>query len=86
MPLRDLCLGGAGAVLALAELVGELGGPGQRATLQEGARWLKEMRPLSEQPLPGLYVGEAGVGAALLRVGQVLGDEELMGVAAGRGV
>jgi hypothetical protein len=85
MPLRDLCLGGAGAVLALAELVGELGDLGQRATLQEGARWLKEMRPLSQQPLPGLYVGEAGVGAALLRAGQVLGDEELMGVAAERG-
>jgi rhamnogalacturonyl hydrolase YesR len=85
MPLRDLCVGGAGTVLALAELVRELGDPEHRATLAEGARWLKETRPLSEQPLPGLYVGEAGVGAALLRAGQVLGDEELIDVAAERG-
>ena len=85
MPLRDLCVGGAGAVLALAELVGELGDPEHRATLAGGARWLKGTRPLSEQPLPGLYVGEAGVGAALLRAGQVLGDDELINIAAERG-
>lgn len=35
--------------------------------------------------MPGLYVGEAGIGAALLRAGQVLGDEELTNVAAKRG-
>jgi hypothetical protein len=85
LPLRDLCVGGAGAVLALAELVGELDDPQHRSVLAEGAGWLKGTRPLSEQPLPGLYVGEAGVGAALLRAGQVLGDDELIDVAAEKG-
>ncbi|MDQ4127842.1 MAG: protein kinase, partial [Actinomycetota bacterium] len=85
LPLRDLCVGGAGALLALAELVGELGEPQHRSVLLEGAGWLKGTRPLSEHPLPGLYVGEGGVGAALLRAGQVLGDEELVDVAAERG-
>jgi hypothetical protein len=85
IPLRDLCVGGAGAVLALAELVGELGDPEHHAALAEGARWLKEAPRLGGQPLPGLYVGEAGVGAALLRAGQVLGDHELIDGATGRG-
>ncbi len=85
MPLRDLCAGGAGAVLALAELAGELGVEEHRVTLAEGARWLKSSRPISEQPLPGLYVGEAGIAAALLRAGQVLQDGELIDVAAAKG-
>ncbi|HZC18556.1 MAG TPA: protein kinase, partial [Rubrobacteraceae bacterium] len=76
MPLRDLCIGGAGAVLALAELVGELGDPEHRSALAEGAYWLKGAPRLEGQPLPGLYVGEAGVGAALLRAGQILSDGE----------
>lgn len=85
MPLRDLCVGGAGAVLALAELVGELGDPEHRSALAEGARWLKSAPHLGGQPLPGLYVGEAGVGAALLRAGQVLSDGELVDIAIERG-
>ncbi len=85
MPVRDLCVGGAGAVLALAELVGELGEPRHRSVLVEGARWLEGAPRLEGQPLPGLYVGEAGVGAALLRAGQVLGDGELIDVVAERG-
>jgi hypothetical protein len=85
MPLRDLCAGGAGAVLALAELVGELGAREHRTVLAEGARWLKETRPIAEQPLPGLYVGEAGVAAALLRAGQVLSEDDLIDVAEQKG-
>ncbi|MBV9452749.1 MAG: class IV lanthionine synthetase LanL [Rubrobacter sp.] len=85
MPLRDLCIGGAGAVLALAELVGELDDPEHRSALAEGTRWLKGAPRLEGQPLPGLYVGEAGVGAALLRAGQILSDGELIDVAAERG-
>lgn len=85
MPLRDLCIGGAGTVLALAELVGELGDPEHRSVLAEGACWLKGSRPLSEDPLPGLYVGEAGVGTALLRAGQVLADDELIEAAIEKG-
>jgi hypothetical protein len=85
IPLRDLCLGGAGAVLALAELARELDDPEHRATLAEGARWLEGAPRLGGPPLPGLYVGEAGVGGALLRAGQVLGDEKLIDIAAERG-
>ena len=85
LPLRDLCAGGAGAVLALAEISGELGMEEHRSVLAEGARWLKSSRPISEQPLPGLYVGEAGVAAALLRAGQVLQDGELIDAAAAKG-
>jgi tRNA A-37 threonylcarbamoyl transferase component Bud32 len=85
LPLRDLCVGGAGAVLALAELVGELGEPEHHSVLVEGARWLKGAPRLEGQPLPGLYVGEAGVGAALLRAGQVLFDRELIDNATKRG-
>jgi hypothetical protein len=85
MPLRDLHLGGAGTVLALAELVKELDNPEHRSVLVEGVRWLKGMHPVSEQPPPGLYVGEAGVAAALLRAGQVLSDGELIDVATEKG-
>jgi hypothetical protein len=85
MPLRDLDVGGAGTVLALAELIGELDEPQHRSVLVEGARWLKGAPRLEGQPLPGLYVGEAGIGAALLRAGQVLSDGELIDIVAERG-
>ena len=84
LPSRDLNAGSAGAVLALAELVAEFDDPAQRETLIEAARWLDASRP-AERPLPGLYVGEAGVAAALLRAGQVLGDRQLIESAAERG-
>ncbi len=83
-PLRDLSVGCAGTVLALAELVAELGVPAHAATLSRGARALAA----SQAPgalLPGLYVGEAGVGAAMLRAGQVLDDAGLVAAAAERG-
>ena len=85
LPLRDLCAGTAGTVLALADMVEEFGDPEHRETLEEGARWLTASRPISEPPLPGLYVGEAGVGAALLRAGQALGVGQLVAEAAERG-
>ena len=85
VPLRDISVGSAGTILALAELVGELGDSEHRAILAEGARWLTAAPFLAGQPLPGLYVGEAGVGAALLRTGQVLGDETLIEAATEKG-
>lgn len=85
MPLRDLHVGGAGAVLVLAELAIELGESQHRTALAEGAHWLKGAPYLPGQPLPGLYVGEAGVGAALLRAGQVLSDGGLVDLAVERG-
>lgn len=82
---RDVNAGGAGAILALAELVGEFGDEHHRSTLRSGARRLAIAPPFEGSPLPGLYVGEAGIGAALLRAGQVLRDEELIAAATAKG-
>jgi serine/threonine protein kinase len=77
-PARDLSIGSAGAILALAELVSELGQNNHRELLTRAAHTLAMSKPSPTAPLPGLYVGEAGVGAALLRAGQVLGDADLI--------
>lgn len=77
----DLNSGNAGTVLALAELVSELGDLEGRTTLARGAHWLKSAPSIGPQELPGLYVGTAGVGAALLRAGQVLRDDTLLNAA-----
>ncbi|HEU5383553.1 MAG TPA: lanthionine synthetase LanC family protein [Ktedonobacteraceae bacterium] len=78
---RDLNAGNAGTVLALAELVSELGDLQSRITLVRGAQWLKRAPVIGPQELSGLYVGTAGVGAALLRAGQVLQDDTLLNAA-----
>jgi hypothetical protein len=82
---RDLYVGSGGTLLALAELVAELDDPAHRAVLAEGARWLNAAPRPAGAPLAGLYVGEAGVGATLLRAGQVLSDGALVAAAAARG-
>ncbi len=82
---RDLYAGNAGTVLALAELVAELGDTQSRTTLARGSQWLKSAPAIGPQELPGLYVGTAGVGAALLRAGQVLHEETLLAAASERG-
>lgn len=77
---RDINTGNGGVILALAELVEafadqhELG----KEVLTEGARWLSTAPGGISRPLPGLYVGESGVGAALLRAGQVLQSTALI--------
>lgn len=83
--LRDLNAGQAGPVLALAGLLTELDEPGAHEVLAHGARTLLASVPHSASPLPGLYVGEAGVGAALLLAGQTLADPALLAAAAARG-
>ena len=85
IPARDLCSGSAGPVLALADLVGELAHEDHRDVLARAARALAATRPSPAGLLPGFYVGEAGVGAALLRAGQVLGDESLVDSALAQG-
>ena len=74
----DLNTGAGGAILALAELVAEFDDPVHREALWQGARWLTGAPRPAETRLPGLYVGEAGIAAALLRAGQVLGDADLI--------
>jgi hypothetical protein len=85
---RDVDTGTAGVVLALAELLMRQDDPAVGSTLRRGASSLAAAPRLPGPPLPGLYVGEAGVGYALLRAGQALGDRHLIDAAeaAGRGV
>jgi len=75
---RDLNAGSSGEVLALADLVAEYGDPEHIAVLEKGAHWLIRASRPQGPPLPGLYVGESGIGVALLRAGQVLYDRELL--------
>ena len=82
---RDINSGGGGTLLALAELVAAYDRPEHRAVLTAGAHWLVAAPRPGGAPVAGLYVGEAGVGAALLRAGQVLADAELIAAAAERG-
>jgi hypothetical protein len=85
IPLRDVNIGNAGTLLALAELADEFADPALREALSDGADWLAQVKALEGDPVPGLYVGEAGIAAALLRAGQVLGRAELVDLAAERG-
>ena len=82
---RDINTGVAGTLLALAELVAVFDDAKHRHTLAEGARWLARAPRPEGQPPVGLYVGDSGVGAALLRAGQILRDDSLIEAAADRG-
>ncbi len=75
---RDINTGTAGVVLALAELARNSGSRRIRRTLREGCSWLIGVPAPSGARVPGLYVGEAGIAAALLRAGQILGDAALV--------
>lgn len=81
---RDVNTGMAGTILALAELAQELHVPRHMDVLRAAARTLDLMPAVPGDRPRGLYVGEMGVVAALLRAGQVLSDEELVGFAADR--
>ena len=76
-PRRDVSGGAAGVLLALAQPPGRQLSPEAGAAIRRGARWLEASPPLPGGPLPGLYVGESGIGLALLRAGQALDDGDL---------
>ncbi len=82
--LLDLGEGAAGTVLALIELSATFNLTDCRSTAEEGA-YLLAGTAHSQWRLPGLYVGEAGVGTALLRAGQLFRSSELVEAAAKRG-
>jgi hypothetical protein len=82
---RDLSIGSAGPVLALSEVVAEIGHEEHRDVLERAARSLTSPRHPAAEVLPGLYVGEAGVGTALLRAGKVLDDDRLIAAAVDQG-
>lgn len=79
----DINTGNAGTLLALAEIAGAFDDPTHKSVLEEAAHWLSSAPRTGT--LPGLYVGEAGIGAALLRAGRVLGNTDLIAAAAQRG-
>lgn len=82
---RDLHDGDSGVALALAALVKALGVPAHAEALAGGACRLAAA-PLSDpRCTAGLYAGEAGVGLALLRAGQALGEERWVAAALARG-
>jgi lantibiotic modifying enzyme len=62
----------------------EFGVPEHSGLLAEGAWSLASAAEPKGYFSPGLYVGEAGIGAALLRAGQVLGASELVDAAVER--
>ncbi len=75
---HDLNTGNAGTNLAMAELVAEHADAQMRSVLSESSHWLLTSSAPVPHRLPGLYVGMAGRGAALLRAGQVLHDDALI--------
>jgi lantibiotic modifying enzyme len=85
LPCRDLYNGRAGVLVALAELAAELSEPRFSEVVSAGMASLLAGQSADPQPLPSLFVGEAGVGAALLRCGQLLGRQEWIDAAAERG-
>jgi serine/threonine protein kinase len=82
---RDLYDGVSGIAFALAELVTEVGDPRHRELLRQALDWLQVGTPSETTRLSGLYMGESGVGVAMLRAGQVLDDHVLIAAAAERG-
>ena len=74
----DINLGYAGAVMALCELVAESGSSQFHSRLYECADRLRVARRHGGSRLPGLYVGEAGIAAALLLAGTILNDGSLV--------
>ncbi|AKT40112.1 lanthionine synthetase LanC family protein [Chondromyces crocatus] len=85
LPSRDIGHGTAGVVLALSSLVATLGESSHRATLARAAFGLLHAPRPDGAPVAGLYLGEAGIGAALLGAGRVLGDRTLARAAEARG-
>src|SRR4029077_3323515 len=80
---RDLNAGDAGIVIALAELV-RSGRKERHAEVLGAAAAALAHGPEEPAPLPGLYVGESGVGLALISAARMTGDNALIEAAARR--
>jgi hypothetical protein len=81
---RDVNSGMAGTILALAELTGESRDERHVDVLRRAAWTLHDLPAFPGDRPPGLYVGDMGVVAALLRAGQILGDADLVAAAIDR--
>jgi lantibiotic modifying enzyme len=77
-PNLDINSGTAGTVLALADAVELLANKEDEALLREAASTLTAEPDEDRLPVTGLFVGECGIGFALLRAGFVLGEPNLI--------
>lgn len=77
--------GSAGIVLVLAELADVFQESLYYETISDAAQWLVHRSQAQEFLNTGLYTGEAGIGAAILRAGQVLNDQALIAAAIEQG-
>ncbi|MCA1703893.1 MAG: hypothetical protein LC808_11760, partial [Actinobacteria bacterium] len=84
-PLRDINGGAAGILLALTQAAPYLRSDLVWETVEAAAHWLADSAYFPGGPFPGLYVGEAGVGLALLRAGIALEDRSLVTAAVEKG-
>lgn len=78
---REINTGSSGSLYALIEFADKVGIEAYREAIVQGAKWLTIAPRVSEPMVPGLYVGEGGIAAALLRAGQLLQDENLLATA-----
>jgi len=78
---RDMNSGMAGVILALSELVTHFASARTRNALLLASRLLMDAPALPGAVVPGLYVGEAGIAAALLRAGQALENRKILAAA-----
>lgn len=76
-PVRDLHVGLAGVILSLVELH-DAGAPTDTDLIRTATGVLLASDPLPGGPLPGLMVGECGIGLAAVHAGLALGDEEFV--------
>lgn len=72
---RDLEEGVSGVILSLTYIRSNFPNSEIDRVLADLAHWLTTSKPYKGGPLPGLYVGEAGVALALARAGQELKDD-----------
>ncbi len=84
LPSFDLYSGVAGTLIAYAEIVGAFGDDASRAALAKFANQLNDTPRPNGKPITGLYLGEGGIAAAILRAGQILRDDRLIALAAER--
>jgi hypothetical protein len=78
MAVRDVNTGVAGGLLSLAAIAEELHEDAHRNVVASAAAWLDAAPRPEGDLLGGLYVGEGGVAAALMRAGLLLGDQALI--------
>lgn len=76
--LADLGTGSAGIMYVLAEIADAFRTDVFDDTISSAARWLVETATTGANRLGGLYIGECGIGVALLQAGRTLDRRDLV--------